>query len=59
MQVVQIPTTDIAQFHPLEVIPDALIRIEIRSIAGKLLQMQAFGGASLEKVLDLLTPMDG
>jgi hypothetical protein len=39
IQVVEIGTTDIAQFNPLEIIPDALIGIEVRGIAGQLLQM--------------------
>jgi hypothetical protein len=58
MQVVQISTTDIAQLHPFEVIPNALVRVKIRSRAGKLFQMQAFSRSSLEKVLDLLTTMN-
>jgi hypothetical protein len=45
--VVQISTTHIAQLHPLEIIPDALVRVEIRCIAGKLFQVQAFGCPSL------------
>ena len=59
MQLIEIRTTDIAQLHPLEVIPDALIGIEIRRIAGQLLQMQAFGRPALEKVLDLVSAVNG
>lgn len=56
MEVIQICTADIAQLDPLEVIPDALIRIEIRDIAGKVLQMQALGGSSFQESCDLLSP---
>jgi len=59
MQLIEIGTTDITQLHALEVIPDALIRVEIRGIARKLFEMQAFGGSSLEKIFDLVSPMDG
>lgn len=59
MQLIEIAATDIASLHPFQVIPDALIGVEIRSRAGKLFQMQAFGGSSRKKVFDLLSPMDG
>ncbi len=59
MQLIQIGTADIAQLDPLEVIPDALIWIEIRGIARKLFQLQALGGSSFEKVFDLLSSVDG
>ena len=49
-EVVKSMTTDVAQFDALEILPDPLIRIEIRSIAGQLLQMQAFGRPRFEKV---------
>jgi hypothetical protein len=54
IQVVKVATTDIAEFNPIEIIPDALSGIEIRSIAWELFQMQAFGCASRQKVFDLL-----
>jgi len=44
MQVVQIGTTDIAEFDAFKVIPDLIIWIEIRGIAGKLFQPQALSG---------------
>jgi len=59
IQVIKVRTTDIAQFDTLEIIPDALIGIEIGGITGSLFQMQAFGRPSLEKVFDLMCPMDG
>ena len=58
LQMRQIATTDIAQFHPLEIIPDALVGIEIRRIARQLLEMEPFGCARLEKRLDGLGAMN-
>jgi hypothetical protein len=57
--VIQAATADIAQLNALEIIPDALGRVEIRSIARKLFQMQALGGPSFEKVFDFVPPMEG
>ena len=59
LQVVQVGAADVAQLDTLEIIPDALIRIEIWGIARQLLQMQAFGGPSLEKVFERVRPVDG
>ena len=56
---IEIGTTDIAQFDPLEVIPDAFIRIEIRGIAGQLLQMQSLGSPAFQEGFDLLGAVDG
>ena len=42
-QVLQVATADMAQLHPFEVIPDALIGVEIGRIARQLFQMQALG----------------
>jgi hypothetical protein len=54
----QIRTAAIAQLDPLEVVPQPLSRIELWGVAGHLLQMPAFGGASGEEVLDRLAAMD-
>ena len=51
MQLIEIATTDIAQLHTLEVIPNAFIGIEIRSITGKLFEMQAFSCPSAAESL--------
>ena len=48
----------IGQFDALEIVPDALIRIEIRRVAGQLLQMQALGARLAQEVLDGLAVMD-
>jgi hypothetical protein len=49
---------DVAQFDVLEVGPDALVRVQIGSIAGQLLQAEAAGRAVGQKVLDGLAAMD-
>ncbi len=48
LQVIQVGAANIAQLDALEIIPDALIRIEVGRIPGQLLQMQAFGRSPLE-----------
>src|SRR5215831_18297181 len=49
---------DIAQLHPLEIVPDAFDRVEFRGIAGQWLQMEALGGSSGQEVLDGLPTMN-
>lgn len=58
MQLIQIGTTDVAQFDPLEVIPDPLVGIEIGCIPRQLLQVQSFGGSSFEEYFDLVGAVD-
>jgi len=57
-QLIEIGTTDITQFHSLEIVPDPLIRVEIGSITGQLFQMQPFGRSSLEKGLECVRPVN-
>jgi hypothetical protein len=52
-------TADIAQLDALEVVPDALIRVEVRGVSGELLQADASGAAVSQEVLDRLAAMDG
>jgi hypothetical protein len=59
VQVIQVGTTDIAQLDPLEILPDALIRIEVGGIAWQLFQMESFGGPSFQKGFDLFAAVDG
>ena len=51
MELIQIGTADIAQLHALEIIPDALIWVQIRGVTWQLFQMQAFGRASAAESL--------
>jgi len=55
----QIATADVLEFHPLEVVPDPLIRVQLRCIAGLAFQMDVLGSTDGQKVLDDLTAMDG
>src|SRR5579885_156577 len=59
LQLIEITTADIAYLHPFEVIPDALIGVEIRGIAGKLFEVEAASSPFLEKVFDLMSAMNG
>ena len=58
-QVREIHAADVAQLDVLEVAPDALVRVQVRGVAGELLQADALGGALGQEVLDRLTAMDG
>lgn len=57
-QLRQVVTTDVAQLDPFEVVPDPLVRVEVRRIAGQLLQMQAMGGAVAQEVFDDVAAVD-
>jgi hypothetical protein len=37
---------DVAQLDVLEVVPDALVGVQVRSVAGELLELDAVGSAS-------------
>jgi hypothetical protein len=51
-------TADVAQLHVLEIVPDALVWIEVWSVARKLLQADALGAAVCQEVLDRLATVD-
>ena len=55
----QIRTAEVAQLHPLQVVPDPLVRIQIRRVPGQLFQVDALGPTAGQEVLDRLPPMDG
>lgn len=57
-QLAQIGTAEVAEFDVLEVVPDPLVRIEVRRVAGQLLQLEPRRGALREEVLDGLGAMD-
>ncbi len=58
-EVRQVPTADVPQFDPFEVVPDAFIRVQIRGVAGQLLQVEALGGTVGQELLHRLPAMDG
>ncbi len=51
-------TTQVLQFAAFEQVPDAFLRVQFRRIAWQAFQMETFGCASFEKVLDDLCAMD-
>jgi hypothetical protein len=55
----EIGAAQIGECDALAVVPDALIGVEFRRIAGQLLEAQAVGGPLAQEVLDGLTTMDG
>lgn len=55
----EVLAADIAQLDALEVVPDALVRIQVWSVAGELFQADAAGTAPGQEVFDRLAAMDG
>src|ERR671918_758765 len=52
-------TDDILQLHSLQVIPDSLIRVQLRSVGRQLLQVDSLPGRAGQKSFDLMAAMDG
>lgn len=57
-EVWQALAADVAQLDVLEVVPDALVRVEVRGVAGELFELDASGAALGQEVLDRLATMD-
>ena len=57
-QVVQIGAAEVAQFDVLEIVPDALVGIQVRGVARQLRQLEAGRRALRQEVLDGLSAMD-
>lgn len=57
-QVRQVLAADVAQLDVLEVGPDALVRVQIGSVAGQLLQADSLGATLGQEVLHGLAAMD-
>src|SRR5262245_57774224 len=55
----QVSTAEIPQLHPLQVVPDTLVWMQIRRVAGQLLQMDASGTPAGQEVLNGLPPVNG
>src|SRR2546429_9579230 len=51
-------TAQVFQLPPFEQVPDALLRIQLRSIPGKTFQMESLGCTSRKKRLDLSRMLD-
>ena len=54
----EVQTADVAQLDALEVVPDALVGVEVWGVARELLQADALGAALSQEVLDRLATMD-
>jgi hypothetical protein len=52
-------TDDILQLHPLQVVPDPLIRVQFGGIGWQLLQMDSLPSWAGQEGFDLLAPVDG
>src|SRR5918996_1738767 len=52
-------TDNILQLHPLQVVPDPLIRVQLGSIAGQLLQMDSLPSRAGQEGFDRLAAVDG
>lgn len=57
-EVWQVLAGDVAQLDVLEGGPDALVRVEVRGVAGELLELDASGAALGQEGLDRLATMD-
>ena len=57
-EVWEVLAADVAQLDALEVVPDALVRVQVRGVAGELLELDASGTALGQEVLDRLAAMD-
>src|SRR5215208_7047503 len=51
-------TAEVLQLYALEVLPDPLIRVEIRCVAGQLLQLHPASRSARQKFFDRSSPMD-
>ena len=58
-QLGQVGAAQVPEFDPLEVSPDALVRVEIWGVAWKALQVDAPSSAARQVVLDDLGPVNG
>jgi hypothetical protein len=57
-QLLQVLATAVAQFHVLEVAPDALVRVQLRGVGGQPFTVQPPCGAGGEEGLDFLVVVD-
>jgi len=57
-QVVQIGAAEVAQFDVLEIVPNALVGIQVRGVARQLLQLEPRRTALRQEVLDGLSAVD-
>ena len=58
MELEQMLTGKVLEFHALEVVPDSFIRVQFRGIGGQSLQLEPFGRTSGQELFDHVTPVD-
>ena len=58
-EMVQVVATDIFEFNMFQIVPNALVGVQVRGIARQAFQPDALGGAGGQEGLDVLTAMDG
>lgn len=58
LKLLEIGSTKVLQFTPLEQIPDAFLRIQLGSVGWQAFQMDTLGPASSQKILDGLRAMN-
>jgi len=56
-EVIEALAAKVLHLYVLEVIPDALIRVQIRGVAWQLLQVETPGGSLPEKLTDRFSPV--
>ena len=56
---VEASAAEVLHLYVLEPVPNAFVRVQIRSVARQLLQMEALGSPLGEKRSDLRSPMGG
>ncbi len=54
----EVVTDQVTEFDPLEVVPDAFIRVELRRVGGEPLQLKPSGRSLREQVLDWARAVD-
>ena len=59
MQMRDVEAAQVAQLHPFELLPEALIGVQLWGIGRQALQMQSLRRAIGQECLDDLTAMDG
>src|SRR2546421_12481839 len=56
---IQVPATQVSQFHVLEMLPHAFVRVKLWRVSWQLLQVDELRPAFGQESLDLLAAMDG
>ena len=58
-QLLEIVAGEIPQLHTFQVVPHSFVRVQLRGIGRKPLQMEPLGGPSGQVLLDNIAPVDG